>query len=157
MRRPVRNSRLTDELINNIEDILSDDSNLEVNYIYEILSNKLYKTPSSTLSVFQLKINYENKSPTNDLMNLAPTHMENHLFWSRNYKFYNCDFVIFADEVIFLDVRKVIESGLRKEQYRVSKTWKLKVNSWAAISKTGKTKIELFTWKNLKSIQTPKR
>ena len=51
-------------------------------------------------------------------MNLASTHMENHLVWCKNYKFYNCDLVIFADEVSFLDVwKKKQRKWDKKETY----------------------------------------
>ena len=49
-------SELTDELINDIEGILSKERDLEINKINEILSNKGYKVPSSTLSRFLLRL-----------------------------------------------------------------------------------------------------
>ena len=66
----------------------------------------------------------------------------------KKYKDYTWDNVIFSDETIFSDFRKSRKKWVKKgEVYKSTKTGKgkHKVNAWAAISRNGRSDIELFT------------
>ena len=57
----------------------------------------------------------------------------------KKYKYFTCDNVIFSDEIIFFDFRK------RRKEMDKKRKGKYKVNAWAAISRNGRSDIELFT------------
>ena len=72
---------------NHIEEILGEDSDLEVNEIKERLVQKGYKHAYSSLCRYLNKIGFQNKNPTNDLMNLTTAQKEKKLF-DKKYKDY---------------------------------------------------------------------
>ena len=71
-----RKSNWDDDLKNHIEEILGEDSDLEVNEIKERLVEKGYKLVYSTLCRYLNKIGFQNKNPINDLMNLTTAQKE---------------------------------------------------------------------------------
>ena len=143
-----RKSNWDDDLKNHIEEILGEDSDLEVNEIKERLVEKGYKLAYSTLCRYLNKIGFQNKNPINDLMNLTTAQKEKRFIWWKKNKDYTWDNVIFSDETIFSDFRKSRKKWVKKgEVYKSPKTGKgkHKVNAWAAISRNGRSDIELFT------------
>ena len=83
------------------------------------------------------------------MMNLTADHMDARLKWCQSYKNQNWDLVIFSDETVFSDFRKSKKKWVQKGTvYKAPKTGKgkHKVNAWAAISRTEKTQLELFTY-----------
>ena len=138
---------LDDDLKNHIEVFLGEDSDLEVIEIMERLVEKGYKLAYSTLCRYLNKIGFQNKNPINYLMNLTTTQKKKKIYLVLKYKDYTWDNVIFSDETIFSDFRKSRKKWVKKEVYKSPKTGKRKhkVNAWAAISRNGRSDIELFT------------
>ena len=82
-------------------------------------------------------------------MNLTADHMDARLKWCQSYKNQNWVLFIFSDETVFSDFKKSKKKWVQKDTvYRAPKTGKgkHKVNAWAAISRTEKTQLKLFTY-----------
>ena len=144
-----RKSPLTNDLEIKISQILSDDSDLDVSEIKDELCEQGIEVNQRTLTRYLKKMNYEHKLPINDMMNLTADHMDARLKWCQSYKNQNWDLVIFCDETVFSDFRKSKKKWVQKGKvYKAPKTGKgkHKVNAWAAISRTDKTQLELFTY-----------
>ena len=96
---------------NHIEEILGEVSDLEVNEIKERLVKKGCNLIYSTLCRYLNKIGFENKNLINNSINLTTAQMEKDLFGEKKYKNFTWDNVIFSDETIFSDFRKVERNG----------------------------------------------
>ena len=59
-------------------------------------------------------MNYDHKLLIIDMMNLTADHMDERLKWCQSFKNQNWDLVIFSDETVFSDFKKVKRSGYRK-------------------------------------------
>ena len=94
---------------------LGEDSDLEVNEIMKRLVEKGYKPAYLTLCMYLNKIGFENKNTNNDLMNITTAQMEKDLFGEK-YKDFTWDNVIFSDETIFSDFRKLVERNELKNR-----------------------------------------
>ena len=83
------------------------------------------------------------------MMNLTADQMDARLKWCQSNKNQNWDLIIFSDEILISDLRKIKKKWVQKGTvYRAPKTGKgnHKVNAWAAILRTETKQFELFTY-----------